>query len=205
MGPTHIRDNSLLYSVNWFKCISPPLIWATCGLDKVTYKILTIRVALQVSSAFLVVLLLFKLLNINFLPSPLSPRSFLSLFIFNLICKGFPRTLPQAEALDRAYQIDTVINLNVPFEVIKQRLTARWIHPGSGRVYNIEFNPPKTMVSSWGRTDSAFCVASFLQMTDDFCHLETVALSCPQRLRWYSWMTRTPEGMLSDYFCTLLV
>ncbi|XP_040844827.1 GTP:AMP phosphotransferase AK3, mitochondrial isoform X2 [Ochotona curzoniae] len=56
---------------------------------------------------------------------------------------GFPRTLPQAEALDKAYQIDTVINLNVPFEVIKQRLTARWIHPASGRVYNIEFNPPK--------------------------------------------------------------
>ncbi|EPY89164.1 GTP:AMP phosphotransferase AK3, mitochondrial [Camelus ferus] len=49
------------------------------------------------------------------------------------------------EALDRAHQIDTVINLNVPFEVIKQRLTARWIHPGSGRVYNLEFNPPKTM------------------------------------------------------------
>ncbi|XP_044795844.1 GTP:AMP phosphotransferase AK3, mitochondrial isoform X1 [Bubalus bubalis] len=64
---------------------------------------------------------------------------------YNWLLDGFPRTLPQAEALDRAYQIDTVINLNVPFEVIKQRLTARWIHPGSGRVYNIEFNPPKTM------------------------------------------------------------
>nr|XP_042118326.1 GTP:AMP phosphotransferase AK3, mitochondrial isoform X2 [Peromyscus maniculatus bairdii] len=63
-------------------------------------------------------------------------------FLFDL---GFPRTLPQAEALDRVYQIDTVINLNVPFEVIKQRLTARWIHPASGRVYNIEFNPPKTV------------------------------------------------------------
>lgn len=62
--------------------------------------------------------------------------------------KGFPRTLPQAEALDKAYQIDTVINLNVPFEVIKQRLTARWIHPASGRVYNIEFNPPKTVVGN---------------------------------------------------------
>lgn len=38
-----------------------------------------------------------------------------------------------------------MINLNVPFEVIKLRLTARWIHPASGRVYNIEFNPPKTV------------------------------------------------------------
>ncbi|XP_049629976.1 GTP:AMP phosphotransferase AK3, mitochondrial isoform X1 [Suncus etruscus] len=64
---------------------------------------------------------------------------------YNWLLDGFPRTLPQAEVLDRTYQIDTVINLNVPFEVIKQRLTARWIHPKSGRVYNMEFNPPKTL------------------------------------------------------------
>ncbi|XP_069084403.1 GTP:AMP phosphotransferase AK3, mitochondrial [Pleurodeles waltl] len=56
---------------------------------------------------------------------------------------GFPRTVPQAEALDKAYQIDSVIDLNVPFDTIKQRLTARWIHPASGRVYNTEFSPPK--------------------------------------------------------------
>ncbi|CAK7317888.1 GTP:AMP phosphotransferase AK3, mitochondrial [Vulpes lagopus] len=64
---------------------------------------------------------------------------------YSWLLDGFPRTLPQAEALDRAYQIDTVINLNVPFEGIKQSLTARWIHPASGRVYNIEFNPPKAV------------------------------------------------------------
>ncbi|KAI5131336.1 GTP:AMP phosphotransferase AK3, mitochondrial isoform X1 [Manis pentadactyla] len=64
---------------------------------------------------------------------------------YSWLLDGFPRTLPQAEALDKVYQIDTVINLNVPFEVIKQRLTARWIHPASGRVYNIEFNPPKAV------------------------------------------------------------
>ncbi|EHH64467.1 hypothetical protein EGM_17679, partial [Macaca fascicularis] len=63
----------------------------------------------------------------------------------NWLLDGFSRTFRQAEALDRAHQIDTVISLNVPFEVIKQRLTARWIHPASGRVYNIEFNPPKTV------------------------------------------------------------
>lgn len=56
---------------------------------------------------------------------------------------GFPRTVFQAEALDKAYSVDTVINLNVPFETIKQRLTSRWTHPPSGRVYNIDFNPPK--------------------------------------------------------------
>ncbi|MGH0135173.1 UNVERIFIED_CONTAM: hypothetical protein FKN15_001113 [Acipenser sinensis] len=61
----------------------------------------------------------------------------------NLILAGFPRTVTQAECLDKVYKIDTVLNLNVPFETIKERLTSRWIHPGSGRVYNINFNPPK--------------------------------------------------------------
>ncbi|XP_008576410.1 PREDICTED: GTP:AMP phosphotransferase AK3, mitochondrial isoform X2 [Galeopterus variegatus] len=64
---------------------------------------------------------------------------------YSWLLDGFPRTLPQAEALDKTYRIDMVINLDVPFEIIKQRLTARWIHPASGRVYNIEFNPPKTV------------------------------------------------------------
>uniref|UniRef100_A0A8C9CWM8 Nucleoside-diphosphate kinase n=1 Tax=Panthera leo TaxID=9689 RepID=A0A8C9CWM8_PANLE len=59
-----------------------------------------------------------------------------------LLC-GFPRTLRQAEALDRVYQIHLVLNLNVPSEVIQQRLSARWIHPGRGRVYNLEFKLPK--------------------------------------------------------------
>ncbi|XP_043347194.1 adenylate kinase 4, mitochondrial isoform X1 [Dermochelys coriacea] len=55
---------------------------------------------------------------------------------------GFPRTLVQAEALDRICDLDLVINLNIPFETLKDRLSARWIHPASGRVYNREFNPP---------------------------------------------------------------
>uniref|UniRef100_A0A671WAU1 GTP:AMP phosphotransferase AK3, mitochondrial n=1 Tax=Sparus aurata TaxID=8175 RepID=A0A671WAU1_SPAAU len=56
---------------------------------------------------------------------------------------GFPRTVSQADALDKAYSVDTVINLNVPFQTIKQRLTSRWTHLPSGRVYNVDFNPPK--------------------------------------------------------------
>ncbi|KAG2466116.1 KAD3 phosphotransferase, partial [Polypterus senegalus] len=56
---------------------------------------------------------------------------------------GFPRTVTQAESLHQAYHIDTVINLDVPFETIKERLTSRWVHPASGRVYNTNFNPPK--------------------------------------------------------------
>ncbi|NXK53724.1 KAD4 kinase, partial [Chauna torquata] len=55
---------------------------------------------------------------------------------------GFPRTLGQAEALDKICELDLVINLNIPFETLKDRLSARWIHPASGRVYNMEFNPP---------------------------------------------------------------
>jgi len=57
---------------------------------------------------------------------------------------GFPRTLTQAKKLDDAkLGLDRVINLNVPFEVIINRLKHRWVHPASGRVYNLEFNPPK--------------------------------------------------------------
>lgn len=62
-----------------------------------------------------------------------------------LLC-GFPRTLAQVEALDGAHQVHLVMNLNVPFEVIRQRLEARWVHPTSGRIYNLGFNPPKWSV-----------------------------------------------------------
>ncbi|XP_036880215.1 adenylate kinase 4, mitochondrial isoform X3 [Manis javanica] len=55
---------------------------------------------------------------------------------------GFPRTLIQAEALDKMCDLDLVITLNIPFETLKDRLSRRWIHPLSGRVYNLDFNPP---------------------------------------------------------------
>lgn len=60
---------------------------------------------------------------------------------------GFPRTVSQAEALEDAYSVDSVLNLNVPFQTIKERLTSRWTHLPSGRVYNTDFNPPKVPVS----------------------------------------------------------
>uniref|UniRef100_A0A8C6FKR9 Nucleoside-diphosphate kinase n=1 Tax=Moschus moschiferus TaxID=68415 RepID=A0A8C6FKR9_MOSMO len=59
---------------------------------------------------------------------------------------GFPRTLVQAEALDRICDLDLVITLNIPFETLKDRLSRRWIHPPSGRVYNLDFNPPHVHV-----------------------------------------------------------
>lgn len=61
----------------------------------------------------------------------------------NWLLDGFPRTVCQAEALDDVYTVDTVINLDVPFQTIQQRLTSRWTHFPSGRVYNTDFNPPK--------------------------------------------------------------
>jgi len=56
---------------------------------------------------------------------------------------GFPRTQPQAKALQGQAPVNVVINLDVPFETIIDRIKDRWIHPGSGRVYNLIFNPPK--------------------------------------------------------------
>ncbi|NXX26013.1 KAD4 kinase, partial [Nicator chloris] len=58
-------------------------------------------------------------------------------------CPGFPRTLGQAKALDGICELDLVISLNIPFETLKDRLSARWVHPASGRVYNMDFNPPQ--------------------------------------------------------------
>ncbi|ESP01206.1 hypothetical protein LOTGIDRAFT_230595 [Lottia gigantea] len=56
---------------------------------------------------------------------------------------GFPRTVKQAEALHRVEPVDLVINLKVPFEVIMERISNRWTHISSGRIYHSEFNPPK--------------------------------------------------------------
>jgi len=56
---------------------------------------------------------------------------------------GFPRTQPQAEALQKETPVNVVVNLDVPFDTIIDRIKDRWIHPGSGRVYNLIFNPPK--------------------------------------------------------------
>lgn len=55
---------------------------------------------------------------------------------------GFPRTVPQAEALMAREKVDTIIDLNVPFETIVERIQGRWIHPPSGRVYHDNYNPP---------------------------------------------------------------
>jgi adenylate kinase len=57
---------------------------------------------------------------------------------------GFPRTIPQAEALvDAGVAIDHVVEIDVDDEEIVRRLSGRRMHEPSGRVYHVEFNPPK--------------------------------------------------------------
>lgn len=58
---------------------------------------------------------------------------------------GFPRTIPQAQAMvDAGIDIDRVIEIRVADEEIVARLSGRRVHPGSGRVYHVDHQPPKT-------------------------------------------------------------
>ncbi|RTR01147.1 adenylate kinase [Halomonas nitroreducens] len=57
---------------------------------------------------------------------------------------GFPRTIPQADAMkDAGVKIDHVLEIAVPDEEIVNRLAGRRVHPASGRVYHVDHNPPK--------------------------------------------------------------
>jgi adenylate kinase len=57
---------------------------------------------------------------------------------------GFPRTIPQAEALKAAQVgLDYVLEIDVPDDEIITRLSGRRVHPASGRTYHVKFNPPK--------------------------------------------------------------
>ncbi|CCD23261.1 adenylate kinase ADK2 NDAI_0B02260 [Naumovozyma dairenensis CBS 421] len=89
--------------------------------------------------------LITKLLT-NRLFNPLSPNSNNS--NSKWILDGFPRTIIQAEHLDRTLlqnqtMLDLVVELNVPDSIILGRIEERYIHPSSGRVYNLKYNPPK--------------------------------------------------------------
>ena len=57
---------------------------------------------------------------------------------------GFPRTIPQADAMKNAnVAIDHVLEIAVPDSDIIERITGRRVHPGSQRIYHVHFNPPK--------------------------------------------------------------
>jgi|SRR5690242_15659907 len=57
---------------------------------------------------------------------------------------GFPRTIPQAEAMKASgVPLEHVVDLNVPDAAIVERMSGRWSHVPSGRTYHVKFNPPK--------------------------------------------------------------
>jgi adenylate kinase len=69
---------------------------------------------------------------------------------FGFILDGFPRTVTQAKALDimlaqEGACVTKVIELEVPDNVLEERITGRWIHKNSGRSYHVKYAPPKSM------------------------------------------------------------
>ncbi|MFW5856388.1 MAG: adenylate kinase [Planctomycetota bacterium] len=65
---------------------------------------------------------------------------------------GFPRTRPQAEALDKALDeagvsIDAVVFINVPDETVLERMTGRRMDPETGKIYHTTFNPPPAEIA----------------------------------------------------------
>jgi len=57
---------------------------------------------------------------------------------------GFPRTIPQADAMKEAgVKLDYVLEIDVPFDAIIERMSGRRSHPASGRIYHVKFNPPQ--------------------------------------------------------------
>jgi nucleoside-triphosphate--adenylate kinase len=60
-----------------------------------------------------------------------------------VLLDGFPRTTEQAMMLKKTFHVDVVVSLNVPHEVIMDRMSQRWIHGPTGRTYSYDYSPPK--------------------------------------------------------------
>ncbi|HEY4541212.1 MAG TPA: adenylate kinase [Noviherbaspirillum sp.] len=98
---------------------------------------------------------------------------------------GFPRTIPQADAMKEAgVTIDYVLEIDVPDSAIIERMSGRRVHQPSGRTYHVKFNPPK----SEGKDDVTG--EELIQRDDD--HEETVR----KRLQVYHEQTE----VLIDYY-----
>jgi adenylate kinase len=79
-------------------------------------------------------------LIINLVKERIAQPDCTSGFLFD----GFPRTIPQADAMKAAgVKLDYVLEIDVPFEAIIERMSGRRSHPASGRTYHVKFNPPK--------------------------------------------------------------
>jgi len=104
---------------------------------------------------------------------------------------GFPRTIPQAEAMKNAgVKIDYVLEIDVPDEAIIERMSGRRSHVASGRTYHVKFNPPKVA----GRDDVTG--EELVQREDD--KEETVR----KRLAVYQNQTRPLVAYYSDWAAT---
>jgi adenylate kinase len=100
---------------------------------------------------------------------------------------GFPRTIPQAQAMkDAGVPIDYVLEIDVPFNAIIDRMSGRRVHPASGHTYHVTCNPPKVE----GKDDVTG--EALIQRDDD--KEETVR----KRLQVYNDQTRP----LVDYYST---
>ena len=100
---------------------------------------------------------------------------------------GFPRTIPQANAMKAAgVKLDYVLEIDVPFDAIIERMSGRRSHAPSGRTYHVKFNPPKVA----GLDD--ITGEALIQRADD--KEETVK----KRLEVYSAQTRP----LVDYYAS---
>jgi adenylate kinase len=101
---------------------------------------------------------------------------------------GFPRTIPQADAMKEAgVAIDYVLEIDVPDEAIIERMSGRRVHPASGRTYHVKFNPPKVA----GRDDATG--EELIQRDDD--KEETVK----KRLEIYHNQTKVLVGYYNDW------
>jgi adenylate kinase len=101
---------------------------------------------------------------------------------------GFPRTIPQADAMKAAdVKLDYVLEIDVPFEAIIERMSGRRSHTASGRTYHVKYNPPKTE----GIDDVTG--EALIQRDDD--KEETVR----KRLEVYSAQTRPLVAYYSDW------
>ncbi|MGJ7563585.1 adenylate kinase [Variovorax sp. GB1R11] len=120
-------------------------------------------------------------LIINLVKERIAQADCASGFLFD----GFPRTIPQADAMKAAgVKLDYVLEIDVPFSDIIERMSGRRSHPASGRTYHVKFNPPKVE----GKDDVTG--EDLIQREDD--KEETVG----KRLDVYSQQTRP----LVDYY-----
>ena len=101
---------------------------------------------------------------------------------------GFPRTIPQADAMKSAgVKLDAVVEIDVPDAAIIERMSGRRVHIASGRTYHVKFNPPKVA----GKDDATG--EDLIQRDDD--KAETVR----KRLDVYQSQTRPLVAYYSEW------